>query len=342
MKDPADRHPDEDVPAEEAAVDGALAFATTDVAFDELPTGRMVALSEQSAEALLRPEGWIPPPSIKAGTMPAPKRTNNTGADVPPSPAPPPSDAPTKRTLQLQLQTAQVSAVTDETLRALDARVAAGKKAAQVAPINVSRNAPKKRRGPMVMVVLSIAVAAGAAIAWSMHPPNDDSRVAPETRLEPSTPDTPASEAPAARAGSGLNSNTPGGEETHEAASNPGDEATPRSRPMQPNRSRGPRDAETAERLFQEAMLREGPARIVGLESAAAQDGQNPHPAAALAEAHLAHDPALSLAWAEHASRLRRRRPRYRELVADALERLGRDAEARAARDDADRLRTPE
>ncbi|MEM1418926.1 MAG: hypothetical protein AAGH15_28795, partial [Myxococcota bacterium] len=65
---------------------------------------------------------------------------------------------------------------------------------------------------------------------------------------------------------------------------------------------------------------------------------RSPHPAAALAEAHLdAGSADTAVAWAERAVRLRRRRAAYRLLLARALDAAGDATGARRARAEAAR-----
>ena len=214
-----------------------------------------------------------------------------------------PSKPPPPR-LELPLATAQFQAIVEEEL-----------------PLAT----PPRSRARLVVVALTLAFVIGSAVAWATHrrtaptsspaivptaSPPFGMNAAPELEPEPelTEPEVDAAEVDAAEV---------------DAAE---DDAAEDDAPLD--------EAERAAALLAEAESLRGTERRSALEQAAQADPSNPHAASALAEFHMEVDPEEALEWALQASQLRRRRARYRELVADAYERTGNlraAARARAA-----------
>ena len=181
-------------------------------------------------------------------------------------------------------------------------------------------------RVKVAVATLTVAFLVGGLVAWATH--------TPYVTTTPLTP-RPSSQAP---------SPTP----AEQAAQTPQPSVAMVEPPSDEATSEGEGEAqevaelsgpERAEALLEEAEGLRGNALRSALEEAASADPSNPHAASALAEFHMESDPHEALEWALQASQLRRRRASYRELVADAYERIGNLNDAARARAAAQALR---
>ena len=274
-------------------------------------TEQVAALSPKEAQALLEHEAddLDNQPTKKMGALSAEEASRIAAASGKRRSSRvfrPPSVPPR---LELPLATAQHQAVGIERV--------AGKASAPSSATRVK----------VATITLAVAFLVGGIVAWAIHKPYVTTT--PLLPRPPSQTVSPPSAEQEVQTPLPSEAIEPPNEATSESASETAELADPAE----------PTGPERAEALLAQAEGLRGNALRNALEEAASADPSNPHAASALAEFHMESDPHKALEWALQASQLRRRRASYRELVADAYERIGNLNNAARARAAAEALR---